>query len=168
MPRVCVGQGTVGGIIERDKGRDEHTPRVLCREGIVVLLKDTGGLIAELCVLIEQRDRARHEQRRRDPLARYVGDRDKHPAVVKHAVVVQIAADVLCGQHIGEDIRGIAVHSRGLEQSSLDIVRDVQLRFMRVLFAGEGVDIIDIGVDLIRHRIEGMRHQRKLVIALDR
>ena len=54
------------------------------------------------------------------------------------------------------DLSGSDIGALGLEQSPLDLTRDIQLRLLHMPDAVQLLDIVDIGIDLIGHRVEGM------------
>ena len=136
---------------DRHKGGDEQKVGVVLGEAVVVLPEDLARRQSCLGILPQHGDSARHQQCRRDTLARNVGDDDANVAVRQRAVVVQIASHILGRQHARVDHGGAVFKMRLFQQTELDLPRNAQLCFLTV----ERFDLGEVGVDLFRHGVKG-------------
>ena len=136
-------------------------------EVVVVFVEHLRGRHTHFYILMQQGDSARHKQRRRNSFSRNVRDENADLSVVEHVIIVQIAAYISCGAHKGVDFSRGAAEGGGRQKSHLNILRDIELRFLRKLLLVELGNIADVPVDLIRHTVERRRHFRQLVLALE-
>ncbi len=136
-----------------DERRDKHPAHDVVVQGVVEGRERTGWPRRASEDKLHRGQRLRHQERRRDPLARDVADRKKNAAVTPGEDREKIAADVRRRFVVaGEDGSGDGRRDRAREQFLLDLGGDGHVAIHAFLLADtvDGAELFNGGGDEVR------------------
>ena len=136
---------------------DEHTGLVVFTQLFVGLGEDLVHGHTALRQILDDGLGRHHEHGRGDSLARNVGGQERHRLIVQLVEVVEISADLLGRDHLGEDLVFLALGEVGGEGGELDLLGVLQL----LVDAGGGLR--DVPFQGRHRRVDVVRQGGKLL-----